>query len=71
MKSTITHLAIIITSLIFAVQTYAEIDLGTARGIWLLDEGEGTTITDMSGNENHGELQGGEWVDGPGVPLSV
>ena len=68
MKSTITHLAIIITSLIFAVQTYAEIDLGTARGIWLLDEGEGTTITDMSGNENHGELQGGEWVDGPGGP---
>ena len=68
MKSTITRLAIILTSLIFAVQTYAEIDLGTARGIWLLDEGEGTTITDMSGNENHGELQGGEWVDGPDGP---
>ncbi len=68
MKSTIIRLAILIISLTFTVQTYAEIDLGTARGIWLLDEGEGNMINDMSGNENHGELQGGEWVDGPNGP---
>ena len=68
MKSIIVCLAIITISLTLTIQTYAEIDLGTARGIWLLDEGEGTIINDMSGNENHGELQGGEWVDGPDGP---
>ncbi len=64
MKSIIVGLTIII-SLALTVQTYAEVDLETARGIWLLDEGDGNVINDMSGNENHGELQGGEWVDGP------
>jgi hypothetical protein len=70
MKSIITQLAIttISLSLIFTVHTYAEIDFSTARGIWLLDEGEGSVINDMSGNENHGELQGGEWVEGPDGP---
>ena len=68
MKSIIIRLAILIISLTFIAQTYAEIDLGTARGIWLLDEGEGNMINDMSGNENHGELQGGEWVEGPNGP---
>ena len=68
MKSTIVCLAIIAISLTFTVHTDAEIDLGTARGIWLLDEGDGNMINDMSGNENHGELQGGEWVDGPDGP---
>ena len=68
MKSIITCLAILTISLTLTVYTYAEIDLETARGIWLLDEGEGNVINDMSGNENHGELQGGEWVDGPDGP---
>ena len=73
MKSIITCLAVITISLTFTVHTYAEIDLETARGIWLLDEGEGTVISDMSGNGNHGELQGGEWVKGPdgGSALSL
>ena len=66
MKSIITCLAIITISLTLTIHTYAEVDLETARGIWLLDEGEGTTINDMSGNENHGELQGGEWIKAPG-----
>ena len=68
MKSIITCLAILTISLTLTVYTYAEIDLETARGIWLLDEGEGNVINDLSGNENHGELQGGEWVDGPDGP---
>ena len=50
------------------MQTYAEIDFSTARGIWLLDEGKGKEIEDISGNENHGELQGGKWVKGPDGP---
>ena len=65
MKSIITCFAILTISLTFTLQTDAEIDPETARGIWLLDEGNGDVINDMSGNENHGELQGGEWVDGP------
>ena len=69
MKSIIACLAIFTISLTLTVQTYAEVDPETARGIWLLDEGDGNVISDMSGNENHGELQGGEWVDGPeGAP---
>ena len=68
MKSIIVWLAIITISLTLTVQTYAEIDLETARGIWLLDEGDGDVINDMSGNENHGQLQGGEWIEGPDGP---
>ena len=73
MKSIIVCLTIITISLTFTVHTYAEIDFSTARGIWLLDEGDGNIINDISGNENHGELQGGEWVegqDGPALSLN-
>lgn len=68
MKSIIVRLAIITISLTFTVQTYAEIDFETARGIWLLDEGKGDVINDSSGNHNHGELQGGKWVKGQNGP---
>ena len=68
MKSIIACLAIITLSMIFTVHTYAEIDFETARGIWLLNEGKGDDIEDISGNENHGELQGGKWVKGPDGP---
>ena len=68
MKSTIVCLAIVAISLTFTVKIYAEIDFETARGIWLLDEGKGDQIEDISGNENHGELQGGKWVKGPDGP---
>ena len=68
MKTIIVCLAIITICLTFTVQTYAEIDFETARGIWLLDEGKGKKINDISGNENHGELQGGKWVKGPDGP---
>ena len=72
MKSIIACLAIIAISLTFTDQTYAEIDFETARGIWLLDEGKGDKINDISGNKNHGELQGGKWVKGPdGTALSL
>ena len=72
MKSVIVCLAIITIGLTFTVQTHAEIDFETARGIWLLDEGKGDKIEDISGHENHGELQGGKWVKGPdGSALSL
>ena len=69
MRSIITCLAIITISLTFAVYAHAKPDFESARGIWLLDEGKGNVINDSSEYENHGELQGGEWVDGPdGAP---
>ena len=51
--------------LAFSTQIDAELEKGTAIGIWLLDEGDGTNINDSSGNDNHGELQGGSWVETP------
>lgn len=43
----------------------AKIDPETAIGIWLLDESDDDVAKDISGNENHGTLQGDpEWVDG-------
>ena len=54
--------------LAFSMQVDAAIDPDTAMAIWLLDEGDGTEINDSSGNNNHGELQGGQWVDGPSGP---
>ena len=68
MKSIITCLAIVAISLTFAAHTYAEVDFETARGIWLLNEGKGDKIEDISGNDNHGELQGGKWIKGPDGP---
>ncbi len=72
MRFVIAGLAIIALSLTSVGQTQADIDFETARGIWLLDEGDGDVANDSSGNENHGELQGCEWVDGPdGSALSL
>jgi hypothetical protein len=33
-------------------------------GLWLLDEGQGGTVKDSSGNGNNGVIEGAEWVDG-------
>jgi hypothetical protein len=35
---------------------------GNLRGYWKLDEGSGNTAYDSSGNDNHGSIQGPEWV---------
>lgn len=32
--------------------------------LWTLDEGDGTVVSDLSGNENHGDIVDAEWVDG-------
>ena len=54
-------ISLLIICLLFALQIEAEIEPGSAIGIWLLNEGDGNTINDSSGNENHGELMGGRW----------
>ncbi len=61
-------ISLFVISLLFAFHSVAEIEPGSAIGIWLLNEGDGDTISDSSGNENHGELMGGKWVDGPSGP---
>ena len=51
--------AILIGSL-FSVNAFAQ----DAVGIWLFDDDEGSVLKDSSGNENHGQITGGEWVEG-------
>jgi len=42
-----------------------EVDLSTAVGIWLFDEGSGDSTKDMSSEGNHGELvKSPKWVTG-------
>jgi len=56
---------LIVIGLIFTASVNARIDPKTVAGAWLLDEGDDDEIAeDISGNENHGTLQGDpEWVD--------
>jgi hypothetical protein len=64
-RLTIICISFIIVSLMFAGQSYAEIDPETVLGIWLLDEGKGDIAEDASGNGNDGTLGGGPtWIDG-------
>ena len=45
--------------------SHAKIDLETAVGVWLLDEGSGDTVADISGNGNDGEFIGNpKWIEG-------
>ena len=69
----IISVSLLIIALAFIGQSSdAKIEPGSAIGIWLLNEGKGDVISDSSGNDNHGELVGGKWVDGPsGSALSL
>ena len=64
MKAILLCLSLIITSLVLVTQIGAKIDLETAMGIWLFDENKGAVATDISGNNNHGQIQFAEWVTG-------
>ena len=64
MKATFFYLALIATSLALSALSEAKIDLKTAMGIWLLDENTGKKVKDISGNDNHGEIQGAKWAKG-------
>ena len=64
MKATLLCLSLIITSLVLVTQIGAKVDLETAMGIWLFDENKGAVATDISGNNNHGQIQFAEWVTG-------
>ena len=47
-----------IALLVIAGLSHAAIDSSTAMGIWLLDEGDGDTAFDSSGNGHHGKISG-------------
>lgn len=51
--------------MVFAVPSFAAIDIKDAMGIWTFDEGDGKEAADLSGNEHNGEIVGNaKWVDG-------
>ena len=55
----------VVMTLMFSSLGAAEIDPGTAVGVWLLDEGKGNAVKDFSGNRNDGNFVGKpKWVDG-------
>ncbi|HUU17598.1 MAG TPA: LamG domain-containing protein [Sedimentisphaerales bacterium] len=62
-RLTIICISFIIVSLIFAGQSYADVDPETIVGIWLFDEGGGDVAIDSSGNGNDGTLNGPEWTN--------
>jgi len=61
-RLTIICISFIIVSLMFAGQSYAEVDPETIIGVWLFDEGSGDVALDYSGNGNDGTLNGPEWT---------
>jgi len=64
MKAILLCFSLIIISLVLVTQIGAKIDPKTAMGIWLLDEKTGNKVKDVSGNDNHGEIQGAKWAKG-------
>lgn len=52
----LTLASLIVLSPMFTNTSSAELDLKTAAGIWLFDEGKGDTATDASDNGNDGEI---------------
>ena len=43
---------------------HTEINPESIVGIWLLDEGQGKSIKDSSGNGNDGKIIGAKWTNG-------
>jgi len=62
-RITIICISCIMVTLMFAGQSYAEVDTETIVGIWLFDEGGGDVAQDSSGNGNDGTLHGPEWTN--------
>ncbi|MDE0686272.1 MAG: hypothetical protein OXI63_25375, partial [Candidatus Poribacteria bacterium] len=56
-------ITLIVLSLAFTSISTAELDLKTAVGMWLFDDGKGDTAVDSSENGNDGELVNGpKWI---------
>ena len=65
MKKVLLTLGMLCFSLVAVHVSTAEIDLGTAVGIWLFDEGKGNAAADLSDAGHEAELiKSPEWVKG-------
>lgn len=65
MRSDLVCVCFIVIGLLFTGMSHAEIDPGSAVGVWLFDEGEDDTAKDSSGRGHNGKLVGGpKWVNG-------
>lgn len=65
MKAIMTHIGLIVVSLILAQQVNAKIDPKFIVGVWLFDEGAGNASRDLSGKGNDGKLVGNpKWIAG-------
>ncbi len=40
------------------------LELGDEIAWWKMDEGDGNTVSDLSGNQNHGSIEGADWMLG-------
>lgn len=58
-------LSVLLISVFTISVANAKMDFENAVAIWLFDDGAGDEIEDISGNDNHGTIQGDStWVDG-------
>lgn len=65
MKSIVIRLIIVCIALVIVEGiSYAKVDPGSIVGVWLLDEGRGDVVKDLSENKNDGKIVGAKWVDG-------
>ena len=63
-KLNIFCIGLMLIGLMFAFQSYAEIDLENCVGMWLFDEGSGDAAKDSTGTCEDGVINGATWVDG-------
>ncbi len=63
--SLIVMVVLFVTGFMLAVSSEAKIDPKAIAGMWLFDEGQGQETSDLSGNNNNGELKNNtKWDDG-------
>ena len=64
-KCLLIGVAVLFVAGVLTAPSYAKVDPQTIVGMWLLDDGNGNTAKDSSGNNNNGTLTNGpKWVDG-------
>ena len=58
-------LSLMVLSLVAVPSGSAEVDMSKVVGVWLFDDGAGSTAMDSSGNNNHGTIVNAPvWVEG-------
>lgn len=58
-------LSLMVISLVAVTNSRADVDMSKVAGIWLFDDGTGSTAMDSSGNNNHGTIVNAPiWVEG-------